>query len=30
MVEDVAHPHGMFAIGTEWDHIEFDNLRVTP
>ena len=29
-VEDETHAHGMFAIGTEWDRIEFDNLRVTP
>jgi len=29
-VEDVAHSHGMFALGTEWDHAQFDNLRVTP
>jgi len=20
----------MFALGTEWDHIQFDNLNVTP
>lgn len=29
-VEDSAHTHGMFALGTEWDHIQFDNLHVTP
>lgn len=29
-VEDSAHAHGMFALGTEWDRIQFDNLRVTP
>ena len=29
-VEDSSHAHGMFAIGTEWDHIQFDNLQVTP
>ncbi|MFZ0747441.1 MAG: hypothetical protein WAM85_23765 [Terracidiphilus sp.] len=28
-VEKSAHTHGMFALGTEWDHIQFDNLRVT-
>ncbi len=29
-VEDASHMHGMFAIGTEWDHIQFDNLQVKP
>jgi hypothetical protein len=29
-VEDVTHTHGMFALGTEWNRIQFDNLRVTP
>ncbi len=29
-VESSAHAHGMFALGTGWDHIQFDNLRVTP
>jgi hypothetical protein len=29
-VENTAHTHGMFALGTEWDRIQFDNLRVTP
>ena len=29
-VENTAHTHGMFALGTEWDHIQFDNLRVAP
>ena len=29
-VESAAHTHGMFALGTEWNHIQFDNLRVTP
>lgn len=29
-VEDTTHPHGMFALGTEWNLIQFDNLRVTP
>jgi O-glycosyl hydrolase len=28
-VEDAIHTHGMFALGTEWDRIQFDNLRVT-
>ena len=25
-----AHTHGMFAIGTGWNHAQFDNLSVTP
>ncbi len=29
-VENEAHSHGMIALGTDWDLIEFDNLRVTP
>jgi hypothetical protein len=29
-LESSAHMHGMFALGTEWDHIQFDNLYVTP
>jgi hypothetical protein len=29
-IEDSAHTHGMFGLGTEWNHIQFDNLRVTP
>jgi hypothetical protein len=29
-IEDSAHSHGMFAIGTEWDKIQFDNLVVAP
>jgi hypothetical protein len=29
-VDDATHPHGMFALGTEWNTIQFDNLRVTP
>ena len=29
-VENSAHSHGMFALGTEWDHVQFDNLNVTP
>jgi hypothetical protein len=28
-VHDSTHTHGMFALGTEWDHIQFDNLKVT-
>jgi Glycosyl hydrolase family 59 len=28
-VENSAHSHGMFAVGTEWDHIQFDNLVVS-
>ena len=27
--EDSAHAHGMFGLGTEWDHTQFDNLAVT-
>ena len=27
--DDTAHTHGMFALGTEWDHTQFDNLSVT-
>ena len=29
-VEDTTHTHGMIALGTEWDRIQFDNLRVMP
>ncbi|MDE3149024.1 MAG: DUF1080 domain-containing protein, partial [Acidobacteriota bacterium] len=29
-VEDTTHTHGMFALGTEWNRTQFDNLRVTP
>ena len=29
-VENFAHTHGMFALGTEWNRIQFDNLCVTP
>ena len=29
-VESSAHSHGMFALGTEWNHVQFDNLRVVP
>jgi galactosylceramidase len=27
-VTNDAHTHGMFGLGTEWDHVQFDNLRV--
>lgn len=27
-VENKAHTHGMVGVGTEWNHIQFDNLRV--
>ena len=30
VVEDESHKAGMFAVGSEWDHIQFDNLRVLP
>jgi hypothetical protein len=29
-VEDDTHSHGMIALGTEWNLIQFDNLRVVP
>ena len=29
-VENSTHTHGMFALGSEWDHMQFDNLRVSP
>lgn len=29
-VEDATHTHGMFALGSEWGHTQFDNLSVTP
>ena len=29
-VEDDAHSHGMIALGTGWNLIQFDNLRVAP
>jgi len=29
-IETTAHTHGMFGLGTEWDHTQFDNLQVTP
>lgn len=28
--ESEAHTRGMFGLGTEWDHTQFDNLRVEP
>jgi Glycosyl hydrolase family 59 len=28
--EDSTHTHGMFALGTGWNRIQFDNLRVVP
>jgi O-glycosyl hydrolase len=27
-VENATHVHGMFALGTEWQHVQFDKLRV--
>jgi O-glycosyl hydrolase len=27
-VEDTSHTHGMFALGTVWNRVQFDNLRV--
>ena len=27
-VENSTHAHGMFALGTEWEHVQFDNLSV--
>ncbi|MGC2398573.1 MAG: LamG-like jellyroll fold domain-containing protein [Acidobacteriaceae bacterium] len=27
---DASHPHGMFAIGTGWNRVQFDNLSVVP
>ncbi len=29
-VRNSVHTHGMFALGTEWDRIQFDNLEVKP
>jgi Glycosyl hydrolase family 59 len=29
-IENSDHSHGMFALATEWDHIQFDNLSVEP
>ncbi len=28
-VRDSAHTHGMFGIGSGWNHLQFDNLSVT-
>jgi O-glycosyl hydrolase len=28
-VVNATHAHGMFALGTEWDRVQFDNLEVT-
>jgi len=28
-VEDSTHTHGMFALGSGWNHVQFDNLTVT-
>jgi hypothetical protein len=28
--QDTAHTHGMVALGSSWDQISFDNLRVAP
>jgi hypothetical protein len=27
-VQNTAHAHGMFGLGTEWNQVQFDNLRV--
>ena len=27
-IDNTAHTHGMVALGTEWDHVQFDNLSV--
>jgi len=27
-VGNATHAHGMFGLGTEWDHVQFDNLTV--
>ena len=29
-VENSTHTHGMIALGTEWDRVQFDNLMVKP
>jgi hypothetical protein len=29
-VENSAHTHGMIALGTEWDHVQFDELSIKP
>jgi hypothetical protein len=28
-VNDSTHTHGMFALGSKWNHVQFDNLSVT-
>jgi O-glycosyl hydrolase len=28
--EDTTHTHGMVALGSSWDQVSFDNLRVAP
>jgi galactosylceramidase len=29
-VENSTHTHGMIALGTEWDHVQFDELSIKP
>jgi O-glycosyl hydrolase len=29
-VDNPAHTHGMIGLATSWDHVQFDNLSVTP
>ncbi len=29
-VHDSTHTHGMVALGSEWDHLQFDNLLIGP
>lgn len=29
-VDATAHAHGMIGLGTEWNHVQFDNLSVKP
>lgn len=29
-VDDATHPRGMFALGSEWGRVQFDNLNVAP
>ncbi len=29
-VNNATHTHGMIALGTGWDHTQFDNLKITP
>jgi hypothetical protein len=28
--EDSTHAHGMFGLGTGWDHVQFDSVSVEP